>query len=193
MKNKSVQFITQAAVIAAMYAALTILQNVLIPGSASAAIQFRVAEALAVLAMYTPAAIPGLAVGCLVANLSSVTAGLGVLDLIFGPVASLLAALAMYGLRRVRLFNLPILGLCMPALFNGLIVGFEIELVVAVSNITDKVTNEFHFGLAGFLTAGGFVAIGELAVLFVLGLPLSILLDRKGRSLGITEPQPKEE
>ena len=105
MKNKRVMYITQAAVIAALYAVLTIGQNTLLPGSASAAVQFRVAEVLCVLAIYTPAAIPGLTLGCIIANISSVTAGLGFYDMIFGSLASLLAAIAMYLLRNVRIRN----------------------------------------------------------------------------------------
>ncbi len=162
---------------------LTIAQNNLIPGSASAAIQFRVAEALTVLALYTPAAIPGLTVGCVAANLSSVVAGLGVYDMVFGSLASLLAALAMYGLRNVRWAKLPIPALLMPALFNGVIVGFEIDFFFI---------GNFSFNLADFLVQGGFVALGELVVLFVLGLPLSFFLDKKGKALGITAAKPKQ-
>ena len=90
MKKHPALYIAQAAVIAAMYAALTILQNILLPGSASMAIQFRVAEVLAILAVYTHAAIPGLTVGCMVANISSLFA-LGPYDLIFGALASFFA------------------------------------------------------------------------------------------------------
>ena len=182
MKDKRVIYLTHAAVIAALYAVLTIAQNNLIPGSASAAIQFRVAEALTVLALYTPAAIPGLTIGCVIANLSSVVAGLGVYDMVFGSIASLLAALAMYGLRNVRWFGVPFLALLMPALFNGIIVGFEIDFFFVGS---------MSFNLADFLTQGGFVAIGELAVLFILGLPLVILLDKKGKQMGITTVKDK--
>ena len=108
MKKHPALYIAQAAVIAAMYAALTILQNILLPGSASMAIQFRVAEVLAILAVYTHAAIPGLTVGCMVANISSLFA-LGPYDLIFGALASFFAALFMYALRNVRIFKLPVL------------------------------------------------------------------------------------
>ena len=167
MKYKSVYFITQTSVIAALYAVLTILQSVLIPESTSAAIQFRASEALTVLALYTPAAIPGLTLGCVLANLATI-AVLGPLDMIFGSIASLLAALTMYMLRRVRLFTLPVLSALMPAVFNGLIVGFEIAFF-----FTDG-----GFSLNGFIFAGGFVAIGELAVLFILGLPLSVFLEK---------------
>ncbi|MEE1262890.1 QueT transporter family protein [Ruminococcus sp.] len=167
MKNKSVYFLTQTSIIAALYAVLTILQATLFPESTSAAIKFRASEALTVLALFTPAAVPGLTLGCVLANLSSF-AVLGPLDMIFGSVASLLAAVTMYLLRNARLFSLPVFACLMPALFNGLIVGFEIAFF-----FTDG-----GFTLTGFLFSGGFVAIGELAVLFVLGLPLSVFLEK---------------
>ena len=67
--NKKVLFIVQTAIIAALYAALTYAQNFLLPGTTSAAVQFRVSEALNVLALFTPAAIPGLTLGCVLSNL----------------------------------------------------------------------------------------------------------------------------
>ncbi len=168
--KKTTLFIAYAAVIAAMYATLTILQNVLLPGSASAAVQFRVAEVLTILALYTPAAIPGLAVGCAVANLSSVTVA-GPLDLIIGSLASLIAAVLMYATRNVRLFKLPVLAALMPALVNGVLVGFEIDFFIV---------NQGSFNFFDFLFQGGCVALGELAVLFLLGLPLTRLIELKG-------------
>ncbi len=169
MKTKSTVYIVQAAVIAALYAALTILQNTLLPGTASAAIQFRVAEVLTILAVFTPAAIPGLTIGCVIANISSLSV-LGPYDLIFGSIASLLAAVLMYLLRSKRLFKLPVASALMPALANGIIVGFEIEFFF--------VEGGFHFG--DFLFQGGCVALGELGVLFVLGLPLARLIEKQG-------------
>lgn len=176
MKNKRLIYVTQAAVIAALYAVLTVGQNLLFPGTASMAVQFRVAEALTVLAIYTPAAIPGLTIGCVIANISSVTAGLGFYDMIFGSIASLFAALAMYGLRNVRIKNIPFLALLMPALFNGIIVGFEIDFFF-IGNL--------HFNFVDFLIQGGFVALGELGVLIILGIPLCILLNKQGKKMGI--------
>lgn len=169
MKTKSTVYIVQAAVIAALYAALTILQNTLLPGTASMAVQFRVAEVLTILAVFTPAAIPGLTVGCVIANISSLSV-LGPYDLIFGSIASLLAAVMMYLLRNKRLFKLPVAAALMPALANGIIVGFEIEFFF--------VEGGFHFG--DFLFQGGCVALGELGVLFVLGLPLARLIEKQG-------------
>lgn len=168
--KKTTLFIVYAAVIAALYATLTILQNVLLPGSASAAVQFRVAEVLTILALYTPAAIPGLAVGCAVANLSSVAVA-GPLDLIIGSLASLIAAALMYATRNVRLVRLPVLAALMPALVNGVLVGFEIDFFMV---------NQGFFNLYDFLFQGGYVALGELAVLFLLGLPLTRLIEVKG-------------
>ncbi len=169
MKTKSTVYIVQAAVIAAIYAALTILQNTLLPGTASMAVQFRVAEVLTILAVFTPAAIPGLTIGCVIANISSLSV-LGPYDLIFGSIASLLAAVLMYLLRDKRLFKLPVASALMPALANGIIVGFEIEFFF--------VEGGFHFG--DFLFQGGCVALGELGVLFVLGLPLARLIEKQG-------------
>lgn len=169
MKTKSTVYIVQAAVIAALYATLTILQNTLLPGTASAAIQFRVAEVLTILAVFTPAAIPGLTIGCVIANISSLSV-LGPYDMIFGSLASLLAAVLMYLLRNKRLFKLPVAAALMPALANGIIVGFEIEFFF--------VEGGFHFG--DFLLQGGCVALGELGVLIVLGLPLARLIEKQG-------------
>ena len=67
--NRKVLFVVQTAIIAALYAALTYAQNFLLPGTTSAAVQFRVSEALNVLALFTPAAIPGLTLGCVLSNI----------------------------------------------------------------------------------------------------------------------------
>ena len=176
MQNKRIRFLVQGAVIAALYAVLTVGQNLILPGTASMAVQFRVAEVLTVLAVYTPAAIPGLTVGCIIANISSVTAGLGLYDMVFGSVASLLAAVCMYLLRNVRIRTVPFPALLMPALFNGVIVGFEIDFFF-IGNLS------FHF--VDFLIQGGCVALGELGVLLVLGIPFCLILNRQGRKIGI--------
>ena len=68
--RKRTRILAHGAIIAALYAVLTHMQNILLPNSASMAIQFRAAEALCVLAFFTPAAIPGLGLGCLLFNIS---------------------------------------------------------------------------------------------------------------------------
>ena len=83
---KNTKNITHAALIGAMYFALTHLQNLLVPNSATWAIQFRASEALCVLALFTPAAVPGLTIGCLLFNLSY--AGALPLDWLAGSFAT---------------------------------------------------------------------------------------------------------
>ena len=167
MKSKEkVLRLTQAAVIAALYAVLTVVQSVLFPGTASMAVQFRVSEAMTLLCCLTPAAIPGLTLGCFLANFLFIEA-LPV-DMILGSLATLLAGLAMYALRNVQWKKLPLLAALMPAIFNGIIIGAEIEIFF--------IDGPFHFG--SFLLQGGCVALGELTVCFTLGLLLYKALDR---------------
>lgn len=168
MKNKKIRFIVQTAIIAAMYAALTYLQNALLPGTTSAAVQFRVSEALNVLALFTPAAIPGLTIGCVLSNLVNIGAGLP-LDMIFGSMATLGATASMYFLRNIRIKNYPFFALLMPALWNGAIVGWEIE--------TFFIDGPFLF--SDFLVQGGLVALGELGVLYILGTLLYFVIIKR--------------
>ena len=91
--RRSLIFISQAGVIGALYTVLTVL----IGPFGSAAIQCRVSEALCVLPFFTPAAIPGLTIGCLVSNL--LTGGLWQ-DVVFGSLATLIGAVGAYRLRR---------------------------------------------------------------------------------------------
>ena len=144
--------ITHAAIIGAMYFALTHLQNLLLPGSTTWVIQCRASEALCVLAFFTPAAIPGLTIGCLLFNLSY--AGALPLDFAVGSFATFLAAGSMRLLRRV-----PVLGLAMPAVFNAVLVGWELTLFLG----------EGSFTMAAFWVNAAYVAAGEAIVLLVLG------------------------
>ena len=160
---KNTKYITHAAIIGAMYFALTHLQNLLLPGSATWLIQFRASEALCVLAFFTPAAIPGLTVGCLLFNLSF--AGALPLDWLVGSYATFLAAGSMRLLRRV-----PWVGLAMPALFNAFLVGWELTVYFG----------ETGFTMAAFWLNGLYVALGELAVLYTLGWLLYKTMSRSG-------------
>ena len=161
--NKKTRNITHAALIGAMYFALTHLQNFLIPNSATWAIQFRASEALCVLAFFTPAAIPGLTIGCLLFNLSF--AGALPLDWLVGSYATFLAAGAMRLLRRF-----PAVGLAMPALFNAILVGWELTVYLGSTTFT----------MAAFWLNALYVAIGELAVLYTLGWLLQRSMTRSG-------------
>ena len=168
MKNKRTKFITQAAIIAAMYAALTYAQNFLLPGTTSMAVQFRASEALNVLALFTPAAIPGLTIGCILSNLYNIGAGLP-LDMIFGSLATLGATLCIWFLRKVTVKGYPLTSMLMPAIWNGIIVGWEIEYFFI----------EGDFEWIGFLTQGGLVALGEVAVMAILGTLLWVAIRKK--------------
>ncbi|HIR03255.1 MAG TPA: QueT transporter family protein [Candidatus Scatovicinus merdipullorum] len=165
-KNKTALYLAQAAVIAALYTVLTYAQELFLPGTTSMAVQFRFSEALTMLALFTPAAIPGLTVGCALANLVSL--GALPIDMFFGSLATLLCAICMYRLRHIRIKGLPILAALMPALFNGVIIGLEIEIFF--------IAGTFH--ITSFLLQAGLVALGELGVCIVLGLPLTALLER---------------
>ena len=152
--------ITTGALIGAMYVALCYLQNILIPGSASWAIQFRVAEALCVLAYFTPAAVPGLTVGCLLFNVSF--AGALPLDFLVGTAATLLSVGGMYLTRRVTVKGYPWLGMLLPAAANAFLVGWELTVYIG----------------GGFWLNALYVAIGELAVLLTLGTALYYALKK---------------
>ncbi|MBQ7972530.1 MAG: QueT transporter family protein [Lachnospiraceae bacterium] len=96
MKNKKVLFLTQAALIAALYVVLTELSNLF--GLASSMIQVRFSEALTVLPFFTPAAVPGLFLGCIISNL---LVNANIFDIIFGSLATLLGALGTMGLGKL--------------------------------------------------------------------------------------------
>ena len=99
MRNSKVQFIVHAAMIAAIYVVLTYFISAF--NLASGAIQVRISEALTILPYFTPAAIPGLFVGCLLANLLT---GAAIYDVIFGSLATLLGAVGTYLLRKHKFF-----------------------------------------------------------------------------------------
>lgn len=165
--KKSTIYVVQGAVIAALYVALTYAQEALLPGTTSMAVQFRASELLTMLALFTPAAVPGLTVGCMLANLLNAQAL--PIDMVVGPIATLLAVLAMRRCRNIRLWRVPFVSAMMPAVFNGLIVGWEIE--------TFFIDGPFH--LVSFLAQAGLVALGELGVLFVLGIPFVMVMEKR--------------
>lgn len=152
--RKQTRFLAHSAIIAALYTVLCYLQNLIFPDSASMAIQFRAAEALCVLAFFTPAAIPGLGLGCLLFNISF--AGALPLDFLVGTLASLLAAGSMYLTRNLKWGKLPVIGLLMPGIFNAFLVGWELMVYIG----------------GGFWLNALCVAVGEWVVLLTLGTAL---------------------
>ena len=159
--QKHTRHLAHAAILAALYAVLTHFQNILLPNSASFAIQMRLSEALCVLCFFTPAAPLGLAVGCLIFNLTF--AGALPLDFLMGPLATYLAGKAMWLTRNVTLRGYPLAGMLMPAMFNAFLVGWE--LTVYIGNT--------------FLVNAVFVAIGELAVLLTVGTAMYYAMKKR--------------
>ena len=153
--NKKVLFVVHAATIAALYVVLTLLANVL--GLANFAIQIRFSEALTILPFFTPAAIPGLTVGCILSNLLT---GCLPLDVLFGSLATLLGALGTYYLRRFSKWLAP---LC-PIAANTLIVPFVLAYVY-----------RFEGSIPYFMIT---VGIGEIISCGVLGMILLNVLTK---------------
>ena len=155
--NKKTLFITQAAMIAAIYVVLTLTVNAF--GLASGAIQVRISEALCVLPVFTPAAIPGLFLGCLISNTLS---GCVILDIIFGSLATLLRGIGAYLLRKTRfIFTLP------PVLANAIVVPFVLKYAYGLQDAF----------LYLFITVG----IGEIISICVIGMILkSVLWKQRG-------------
>ena len=157
--NKKVLFICHAAMIAALYVVLTVVASSL--NLANGNIQVRFSEALTILPFFTPAAIPGLAIGCLISNLIT---GCVPLDIVFGTVATLLGALGSYALRRYKwLVPLP------PILANAIIVpwvlriGYDMPLSIPFMMLT--------------------VGAGEVISCYVLGMILLLALEKSGKVL----------
>ena len=154
--------LAHAAIIAALYAVLTHFQNILLPGSATWAIQLRLSEALCVLAFFSPAAPLGLAIGCLLFNLTF-SAALP-LDFLVGTVATYLAGKAMWLTRNRTVKGYPLAGMLMPALCNAVLVGWELTVYIG---------NSFSMNAV-------FVAIGEAVVLLTVGSVLYFAMKKRG-------------
>ena len=139
-----------AGLIAAIYVVLTFVSQAF--GLASGAIQFRLSEMLTILPMVTPAAIPGLTVGCILANLLT---GCALWDVVFGSVATLLGALGTYFLRKTE--N-PYLGCLPPIISNMLIVPAVLMKVYGAP--------ESYWYLMVTVGIGEIVCCGVLGVVF---------------------------
>lgn len=165
MKNKKLVLLVQGAMIAAVYAAATYLSALL--GIAYGPVQFRFSEALTILSVFTPAAIPGLTVGCILGN---ITSPFGVWDIVFGSAATLAAAIFSRLLRNVKLKGFPLISLIMPVIFNALIVGAEITFLFPSQAPS----------LTAFIIAALEVGSGELAVCLAGGIPVYYGLKKTG-------------
>lgn len=157
MKQKKVLFLTQAAMVAALYVVLTFIANAF--GLANYAVQVRFSEALTILPFFTPAAIPGLFVGCL---LSNILTGCALLDIIFGSAATLIGAIFTYKLRMYKwLAPIP------PIAANTVFIPFVLKYAYQIEPIWFSAVT---------------VAAGEVISCGILGMTLLFTLNKyKGK------------
>lgn len=155
MKNHT-RVIALNGVLAALYAAVTLATASFAYGP----IQFRVADALCVLPFFAPSTTVGLFLGCLIANIFSPVSAL---DIVIGSAATLVGCLAAGRMKHKWLIPLP------TVLANTIMVGAMLACVYTPDAL-----------IAGFVTMGAQVAIGEIAVMIALGLPLIALLSKSG-------------
>lgn len=163
MKTKS-RFIAQAGIIAALYSALVIVGTFTPVGFLMfGPIQVRISEALTVLPYFTPAAIPGLFVGCIISNMTGAAfapsfAILGWWDVLFGSLASLAAAFCSRALRGNKwLVPLP------PVIINALVIGLEFTISTKTPFWLNAVT----------------VGAGQAVACYFLGLILLLALEKR--------------
>lgn len=173
-------YVAEAGLIAAVYAACTLVALLLLQGLAWGPVQFRISEALTVLAVLTPAAVPGLTIGCVIANLAAMvingTGALGLLDVVFGSAATLIGALwcrkfaenPKVAILGPVLANAIIVPAYLPILLQGL--GFYTIPFTTIS-LDGAYLPMYLFGLVA-------TGIGEAAVIYILGTPLLAALRR---------------
>lgn len=147
--NSPARALTRAALFAAVYAGLTIAVAPIAYGP----LQFRVSEAMTVLPWLYPEAIPGLFVGCLIANIYG---GNGIWDIVFGSLATLTAAIISRRLRQPWLAPLP------PVLINAVVLGVMFQYLLGIP----------------FILGAAEVGLGQLGACYGLGLPLLYALRR---------------
>lgn len=144
--NKNVNYLVKAGIIAALYVVLVLVFSF----SSFGPIQFRVAEALTILPFFTSAAIPGLFVGCLIAN---ILGGAIIWDTIFGSLATLLAAYLSYKLRK-KMWLVPV----PPIVINSVVVGILLKYAYGIPD--------------GLMLLMGSVFLGQFVAVFGLGMIL---------------------
>ena len=171
MKNrKSTVFIVKSAVIAALYAIMTVVISPLSYGM----VQCRFSESLIMLCAFSPAAIPGLTVGCLVANIFSFNP----VDMICGTTATLLSAVVGYKLRKVKIGGIPWLTPLPAVIFNMIIIGLELSVYLPI---------EGHGFLVGFFIQALSVFIGQVIACYIFGVPVYMLINKTGLKKIINE------
>ncbi len=172
--NRSL-FIAQTGIIAALYAGFTLICMLYLGSLAWGPVQFRLSEALVVLALLTPAAVPGLTLGCVLANLIAIplmgSGILGMLDVVFGSTATLIGVLAMRALADKNV----LLALLGPVVANALIVPAYLPIILqGIGFYTIPFTDIALDGVYIYMYLFGVasVGLGEAVVVYLLGLVL---------------------
>ena len=146
MKNKGTQFLTEAAAIGAIYVVLTLLLAPLSFGE----VQIRFSEALTILPFFTPAAIPGLFIGCIIANLLG---GAIPVDIIFGSIATLIGAVFTYKLRNSNRFLAPIPTIAANAIIVPFVLrfGYGVNLPIPLMMLTVGIGEVVSCAIVGLI------------------------------------------
>lgn len=158
MKHSHTQFLLKIAMIAAVYTAVSML---LAPISFGL-VQIRVAEALTILPVLSFMPVWGLTLGCALTNFLGALTGVNILgfwDVLFGTLATLVAAVLSYRYRHIRYKGIPWLSALFPIVVNGIVIGAELAILL-------------NLPFTGFLTSALWVAVGEALSVVVIGLPI---------------------
>ncbi len=161
-RKENVNYIVTSGVIAALYAALTYLSNIF--GLAYGPIQLRLSEILAVVPIFSPAAVMGLTVGCFISNIAS----FNVADLVFGTAATLCAALMTRVLRNKTIKGFPLFSFLPPIIINALVIGFEIAVFYLEKQA-------FFWGFAVSLLQ---VGLSQTIVCLCFGIPFYLFVKK---------------
>ncbi|WP_434577781.1 QueT transporter family protein [Thermoanaerobacterium thermosaccharolyticum] len=153
--NKKTKKIVYGALIAALYAVMTIALAPISYGQ----IQVRVAEALTVLPFFSSYSILGLFVGCIIANM---VGGNGIFDIVFGSLATLISAVITYYIGKSNLKYKRYLAPLPPVVINAVIIGIELNVVFKLPLVASML----------------WVGLGEMVACYVLGLPLLLYIDK---------------
>jgi len=169
--NRNLLMLLRGSAIAAIYIALVAV----VPFVAFGPVQVRVAEALTITPFFWVEAIPGLAIGCLISNL--IWSPFGPIDWILGTLATLIAAILTYALRKTKQIWL---GAIPPIIINGLIVALYVPFISSNAFGIDgfkQVFSNFHLTL--YLITTGQIAMGEFLAVGLVGVPLAYALLRR--------------
>ncbi|MCL2438026.1 MAG: QueT transporter family protein [Coriobacteriia bacterium] len=183
--NPRIRYIARAGLIAAVHAVATLLVLQFMSFFAWGPMQFRISEALTVLPLFFAEAVPGLTLGTFLANLINVamtgSGALGMLDVVFGTLATLIGAIWTYRLRHRNI----LLALAGPVIVNALIVPAYLPIIMNALGYSEVF---YQIPLLGISAAGSFalmylfglvsVGIGQTVVVYALGLPLARILSR---------------